>query len=344
MACCPRPAPVSSEHHPPLEDIEGIWISRSEIMTLPMEGLAWTHLLEETLHFTGSPNLSDQDDMTNVRVLAKALAFVRTGETSYRDEVIAACMNAIGTEARGRTLSLARELAAYVIAADLVGLPPAEDVRFRSWLLSSLSIELEGRTLRSTQEKRPNNWGSHAAASRIAVALYLQDGAELQQAARVFKGYLGDRKAYDDFRFGALDWQADPLHPVGINPMGARLHGHNVDGVLPDDQRRCCKRFTWPAPPENYVYEGLQGALAAAVMLSRAGYDVWNWEDQALLRAFRWLHEINAFPAVGDDTWQPHVINFYYGTDFPALLPARAGKNVGYADWTHGSGRVRPEH
>jgi hypothetical protein len=42
----------------------------------------------------------------------------------------------------------------------------------------------------------------------------------------------------------------------------------------------------------------LQGALAAAVMLHRAGYDVWNWEDRALFRAFRWLHEVNEFPVL----------------------------------------------
>jgi hypothetical protein len=165
----------------------------------------------------------------------------------------------------------------------------------------------------------------------------------LQRAARVFKGYLGDREAYADFKFGALDWQSNADQPVGINPVGATLNGHNVDGVLPDDQRRCCARFAWLAPHENYVYEGLQGALAAAVMLHRVGYPVWEWEDRALLRAFRWLHEILHFPAVGDDTWQPYLINFYYDKDFPTQLPTRAGKNVGYTDWTHSSDRVREE-
>ena len=70
-------------------------------------------------------------------------------------------------------------------------------------------------------------------------------------------------------------------------------------------------------------------------MLNRAGYDVWEWQDRALLRAFRWLHEVNLFPAVGDDTWQPYVINYFYGTDFPVESPSRAGRNVGYTDWTH---------
>ena len=85
------------------------------------------------------------------------------------------------------------------------------------------------------------------------------------------------------------------------------------------------------------MYEGLQGALAQAVILHRAGYDVWEWQDRALLRAFTWLHEQADFPAQGDDTWQPHVINHFYGTSFPAPVPARPGKNVGWTDWTLGA-------
>jgi hypothetical protein len=104
--------------------------------------------------------------------------------------------------------------------------------------------------------------------------------------------------------------------------------------VLPDDQRRA-GGFTWPPPKENYVWEALQGALAQAVILDRAGYDCWEWSDQALLRAVTWLHEECDYPASSDDTWQPHVVNFFYGSDFPAPVPSNPGKNVGWTDWTH---------
>ena len=339
VAGCSRGATVFSEQHRPFDEIDGIWIARSEVRSLPMKGAAWEAMLAEAKASTASPDLSDQEDPTNVRVLAKALVFVRTGESEYRDDVVAACMKAIGTERGGRTLALARELAAYVIAADLVGLDPEDDERFRDWLRSVLTRPLSGRTLRSTQEDRPNNWGTHAAASRIAVALYLRDGEELKRSAQVFKGYLGDREAWDGFRFGDRAWQADRARPVGINPAGAKRRGHDLDGVLPDDQRRCCREFVWPPPKENYVYEGLQGALAAAVMLDRAGYDVWEWQDRALLRAFRWLHDVAEYPAAGDDTWQPYLVNFYYGVEFPVELPSRAGKNMGFTDWTHAADR-----
>lgn len=324
----------SAAEPPSTRESLGIWIDKDSVMNLPMSGRAWENLKEHADRDLDAPDLSNQNDRTNVLVMAKALVFVRTGDERYRTAVVEACMAAIGTEG-GRTLPLGRELAAYVISADLVGLPPEKDSVFSAWLGQLLGKELGGRTLRSTHEDRPNNWGTHAGASRMAVAAYLGDEAELDRAANVFAGWLGNRSAYAGFKYGDLSWQADARHPVGINPRGALIDGHSIDGVLPDDQRRG-GRFSWPPPKENYVYEALQGALAQAVILDRAGYkDVWTWGDSALLRAFKWLHEVALFPAEGDDTWQPHIVNFYYGTTFPAPVPARSGKNVGWTDWTH---------
>jgi hypothetical protein len=329
---------ASAEEAPATRTPIGIWIDPAALSSLPTSGRAWENIQRAAGESIGAPDLSNQDDPTNVAVMAKALMFARTGDESYRTEVVNACMAAIGTEAGGRTLALARELAAYVIAADLVGLPPDKDAIFSDWLRRTLTEDLSGKTLRSTHEDRPNNWGTHAGASRMAVAVYLGDRQELENAARVFAGYLGDRSAYAGFDYGDLDWQADSTRPVGINPRGAERSGYSIDGVLPEEQRRS-GGFTWPPPHENYVYEGLQGALAQAVILYRAGYkDVWTWSDSALLRAFEWLHDVAGFPAEGDDTWQPHIINHFYGTSFPAPVPSRPGKNVGWTDWTHPPG------
>jgi hypothetical protein len=317
----------------------GLWIAPEELAALPTEGPAWENLLAAAALPVGRPNLSDQEDPANVRVLANALVFARTGDPARRARVVEACRAVMGTEAGGRTLALGRELLAYVVAADLVGLPPEDDHRFRAWLRGVRVQQLGGRTLVSTHEQRPNNWGTHAGASRMAVAAYLGDRVDLDRAARVFRGWLGDRSAWTGFRFGKPWWQADPDEPVGVNPKAATKQGHSIDGVLPDDQRRAGP-FAWPPPRTNYTWGALQGAFAQAVILDRAGYDVWSWQDRALLRAVRWLQDEARQPARGDDAWILHLVNHHYGTDFPAPVPAEPGKNAGFSDWTHG--RPRP--
>ena len=319
--------------------MHGIWTSASELASHPMSGPAWERLKDAADRPAGLPRIRDKNNKVDTYVMAKALVYARTGKPRYRDEVIEACMAAVGTESGGDCLALGRNLVGYVIAADLVRLPPEDDQTFRRWLRRARAEQLKGRTLRSTHESRPNNWGTHAGGSLAAAAAYLGDATELQRVAVVFMGWLGDRSSHAGFRYRELWWQSDDAHPVGINPKGAvkSFAGLpcSIDGVLPDDQRRSGP-FRWPPPKENYVYEAMQGALVQAVILHRAGYDVWNWQDQALLRAFKWLHEQAEYPAEGDDTWQPHVINHFYGASFPAPVPSRPGKNVGWTDWTHG--------
>src|SRR3972149_6063391 len=111
-----------------------IWISSQELQNLPVTGAAWDKLKSEADKPSGIPNLSDQNDSANVRTMAKALVYARLGEESYRNAVISSCMQAIDSEIGGRTLALGRNLAAYVIAADLVDLPEPEDSQFREWL------------------------------------------------------------------------------------------------------------------------------------------------------------------------------------------------------------------
>ncbi|MFV1963880.1 MAG: alginate lyase family protein [Pirellulaceae bacterium] len=311
----------------------GVWTSAKELAVLPTSGPAWQHLKKVADRPTAHPDLSDQNQTNNCDVLAKALVYARTGEPTYREVVIDNCMKAIGTEQGGRALALGRNLAAYVIAADLVGLEVEQDRRFRAWLRDTLSDTLSRRTLRSTHEDRPNNWGTHAGASRAAVAVYLGDRDELARTAAVFKGYLGDRSSYASFKFGDLSWQANREAPVGINPLGAVRDGHLIDGVMPDEMRRGGS-FRWPPTRSGYPWEALQGAVVQAEILHRAGYDAWDWEDRALLRAVQCLYRFG-WVAQGDDRWIPWLVNFRYGTSLPATSPARRGKTMGWTDWTH---------
>lgn len=318
-----------------------LWISHDELMDLPTAGPAWEALARVAAREDISqPLLSDQDDHTDSHTLAKALVGVRTGNQEYIDQVRETVMQAIGTEEGGRTLALGRNLVSYVVSADLVGLSEDDDTVFRSWLHDVLSENLDGRTLRSTHEDRPNNWGTHAGAARAAVVAYLGDQGELQRAAAVFKGFLGDRDAWDGFDFGGPSgeedhsWEHDPLAPVGINPIDAILDGMPVGGALPDDMRRGGP-LAWPPGETEYPFEALQGALVQAEILFRQGFDTWEWEDHALLRAFEFLEGIDWHPE-GDDAWMTALLNARCNTDFPENPWAQHGKNVGWTAWTHG--------
>jgi hypothetical protein len=328
LAPSPEPVGPAPVVPPGSVAIGQLLVSTSHLMSRPTSGPAWDALVTHANAFT-AVNLSNQDDPNNVRLLGKALVTVRTGGDV--SPIHAALARVPGTEAGGRTLALGRNLAAVVLAADLTGY---RDPAFVSWLREVRHARLDGMTLVETHVERANNWGTHAGASRIAVALYLGDTHDLARAASVFRGWLGERAAYAGFRYGDLDWQADPAAPVGINPRGATKQGHDVDGVLPEEQRRA-GGFSWPPPQEDYVWEGLQGALLQAELLHRAGYPAYSWADHALGRAYRWLHQVAAYPAAGDDTWQPHLVNARYGTSYPAPIPARHGKNFGFTDWLY---------
>lgn len=314
----------------------GIWISKNELAELPTHGTAWEALKTAADKDPGKPDLKDQDENNDVYVLAKALVYARTGVLKYREEVIDNLMKAIDTEKGGRTLAFGRNLPGYVISADLVNLPADSktDAVFRSWLERTLTENLDGRSLQSTHEDRPNNWGTHAGAARAAVALYLGDKAELERTALVFHGYVGDIASYNKFKYDVdRSWQCYPCRPVGINPLGCMKEGHSIDGALPEEMRRG-DSFRWPPVQTGYAWEALQGVFVQAEILNRAGFPTWDWQDKALLRAVNFLYSIDWKPE-GDDEWLVWLINHVYETNFSTVLPARPGKNMGWTDWTH---------
>ena len=336
----PAPSPSPTSSVPPLPAFDGphLVATSAELQARPTSGRAWA-ALKDWAGRSARPDISNQVDDSDVVALAKAMVYGRTGSAGMRKEALGLIRAAIGTERGGRTLALARNLAGYVIAADIIDLPrydPAFDRDvFRPWLTSLLRTELDSFTLRSTQEDRPNNWGTHAGAARMAVAIYLGDAVELDRAATIFRGWLGDRAAYSSFTWGDLAWQCDPAAPVGINPVGCRRAGHSIDGVLPDDQRRS-GGFRWPPPKENYVWEALQGATLQAELLTRVGYPAWDWGDKALLRAVTWLYRVDHYPAEGDDSWLPWLVDRRYGTHFHGSGPTIPGKSFGFTDWLYG--------
>lgn len=313
-------------------------MSPDEVKALPMSGNGWNAVSSAAKSSWGSPCLADLNCNFDVNLLAGALYAVRTGDETMRTKVANGIYATYtgGSENGSRALEISRNLQATVIAADLIGYRTPE---FENWLRAVRGKTFSGKTIVSCNEDRPNNWGTHCGAARIAIARYLGDTGDLAAAAKIFHGWLGARSEYASFEWGNLSWQSNKSAPVGINPMGATIDGYNVDGVLPDDQRRSgtnSGNFTWPPPKENYVWEALQGASVQATMLTRAGYPAFEWENKALYRAANWLFNVDKFPPDGDDQWIPWVINKGYGVHtFPAADVGSTGKNMGFTNWTH---------
>ena len=333
VSAAPPPPPPP----PPPGSSTGIWSSAAELALLPTSGSAWDNVKRAADSDLSGGELGVRDEH-NVNTMAAGLVALRLNSDTYRAKVRESLRGVMGNPIySGDPLANLRRLGTYAIAADLASIrtfDPAFDQQFRTWLDAARKDNMDGENVAEYHERRPNNWGTHAGISRIASALYLGDRAEVERAAFVFRGWLGDRTAYTGFSYGDDWWQADPSKPVGINPVGATKEGHNIDGVLPEEMRRA-GAFTWPPPKENYVYTGLEGALGTAILLSRQGYDVWNWSDRALLRAFVWLHNQASYPAQDNDGWHPVIINKIYGTTFPVPSTITPGKNIGWAEWTH---------
>jgi hypothetical protein len=236
---------------------------------------------------------------------------------------------------------MSRSIPSYVIAADLVGLDPAQDRAFRAFLSGLRTRPLEGHSggvdLLSTALRSPSNWGAMARAAMTAIDLYLGDRVQLALVARAHRAFLGETVA-DPLVYTDTAWHANSRDRAGINRRGATVLGRTADGVLPEDQRRTGEPTGGAAAQGSYPWEALQGAMVTAVLLDRAGVVGFAAGDDALRRSFLWLWGPNGNPADGDDLWQPWLMNSIRGTSFPTQATKSPGKNMAWTDWTHAPG------
>lgn len=326
-----------------------IWLSPDEMTQLPDSGSEWDQMQSIATSDFGAA-VGGHDDNHNVYTLAQALVAARLNDDGLKDKVADNLMSAIGSDLNGNSLSISRNLASYVIAADVIdfkNFDAAREADFHDWAVDMITKEHasggcgpSGCSIWAKHEDRPNNHGTMAGASRAAVAVYTGNNVEMERTAKVFEGYLGNRDAYSDFTYGDLSWQCDPNNPVGINPLGCIKDGHDIGGVMPDDMRRG-GGFNWPPSYTGYVWEGLQGLVTQAEILHRAGYDSWNWGDKAILRAVQFLYDLD-WEAQGDDQWIMYLINYRYGTNFPVIEKAGHGKVMGWTSWTHNTEPAKP--
>ena len=324
----------------------GIWRTPEELAALPTSGTGWTYLKELADAGPGTPvDISCQNSHHGSATMATALVAVRLDLPSYRAEVRDAIAAVIGTD-HGDTcgfgddnlaLAVGRNLASYVIAADLIGLrsyDPALDQRFRSWIGPLRFADLGGRTLAGGDATDPGNWGAYEGASRAAVALYLGDTKDVARSADALHAWLTTGEGYEYRSAWDLSWACDPAHPTPVNPPCSR-DGHDLSGIVVADMRRGAG-YQWPPVLTHYPREALTGRTIQAELLARAGYATFSWGDRALVRIAQRLLVLDRY----DDGWYETRINAYWildshaGGTLPASGPSN-GRTVLGLDWTH---------
>ncbi len=319
----------------------GVWISKTEIMKLPMSGSAWTNLKNAADSSWGSACLYDNNCMHDVNTLAGALVAVRTGDAAMLTKTQNGLKAAMGSSL-SRALELSRGLQTYIIAADIIGY---HDSAFEAWVRKMLTTNVQGHSggvgVLGTATNSSNNWGGHARACVAAAAVYLNDASLKQTIVTAHKAFIGTGTS-SLMVYTGTNWMADSRNPAGENRKGAVISGKNVSGALPEDWRRAGE-FKWPPAISGYMWEGIQGYVVTAVILHRAGLVPFSAGDNAVVRAMDAMYgtgeaatnsPVFRNPASGDDTWIPWVVNYYGGKSYPTTVAA-PGKNMAWTDWTH---------
>lgn len=352
----------------------GLIVSVDQILALPVSGAAYNNVVTYATQALGDINPYDQNSTDDQRVLARVLVGVRTANATMIAAAKSALLNLGTTENQGVTaevLGLCRNIGAYVVAADILDqageLTGGERATLAAYFTAKLGDPAPGpRNLIETHEQRPNNFGTHAGFARMAIDLFTGDFTDFLDAVEIAKRWFGDSTSsfnYTESNYGTdTSWQAE-AYPLffGINRQGTTLTtGAGVitaDGGLPEELRRpgvtAAALTTWPddLSPRTltYCWEAMQGATMQCWLLDQAGYDAFNWSNQALRRAFDfiWVElgdpNLDIEPTTSDDdTWITWIVNRYYGTTYTTVEAKQPGKNFGFTDWLLGTPYTPP--
>ena len=229
-------------------------------------------------------------------------------------------------------------MAGYAMAAALVDYREPGFVSFMSDMRTRY-IGNHGRwvNLTQTSEDTANNWGAWAMSSRIALDAYVGDRTDLARAAKVFRGFLGDRSAYAGFTHtGEFDstWVCGSAASwVPINPAGC---GYKSGAVVEDISRSGGSYPTVDDTGRTYWWETIGGAMLSAQVLATHGYpDVFSWSDKALLRAAQFEQSHGGYQAaLHDQPVHPLERQPAYGVNLgPISSTAGFGRQFGFTDW-----------
>jgi hypothetical protein len=350
----PTPTPL-----PTIPPEDGMWISKSELLSLPMSGSAWDTMSSTAYKSWGKANLRNQNSDHSFYTLAGALVYARTNDAFLRSKVrdgIIAAKQSFDESSEWRTkngvLASGRQIGAYVIAADLIDLEnydAAAENEFREWLqiIRTANVGTHGRwkSITYTCENSTGNWSTFACASRIAASIYLGDTADVDRSASIIRAYFGERSFYPEDAPGTdgyfahtagyqSSWACNDAAWTGINPACGKS-SINIDGALVEDASRGGRCCTLQGDGVQYSWEALQGLFVSTELLYRTGIygNPYDWSDQALKRAMDHM-ERSGWGITNPAKYVPWMANARYGTSYPSP-PASDGRIMSWGDWLY---------
>ena len=337
----------------------GMWISSSELMSLPTSGASWDKIRTAAYGSWGTADLQYPTNKNAIYTLAGALVYARTGDAALRSKVrdaIVAAKRSLDQstewQSRDGVLSAGRQIGAYVISADLINLKSydsAADTEFRSWLapIRTTNIGTHGRwqNIRYACENATGNWNTFACASRIAASIYLGDTADVQRSSLIIRALLGERSAYPKdapgkngyFEHTAAyqsSWSCDAVNWTADNTYCLKS-GVNTDGVLVEDASRgggCC---VLQGDGIMYSWEALQGLFVSVELLYRTGSygNPYTWSNNALKRTLDFMQR-SGWAVTPPATYVPWIANARYGTSYPTTTTGN-GRIMAWGDWLY---------
>jgi hypothetical protein len=312
-------------------------LTRAYIDSLPKSGAAYEAVVSRAKN-PGRPDLSNQDSIGSANILARGLLGDQAGVAA---DLAAA---AASLPKVSRVLSLARESQPLALAAALTG----HETSVLLWdILTKTGLESRsiGKNLREHAALDPTNWGCHSRATLAWAPIVLSGGSfVLDEAVDALTRYLTTGAGFS-YKKGDGDdpdqqaWQPDPAHLVCIGPKGATRNGIDLDGCITNDAYRgggLASKLTGDGA--NYVPEGFQGTVSAAIALDMQGHPLWDIGDRAILRTALWSYRMGA-PFTGDDAWMGWVLKRVYGAAWPHPLAANPAPGKGWGvgvDWLYG--------
>lgn len=322
-------------------------------MVLPTEGPAWDALLSAAKKQTvDGANLSDMHNQHDVGTLSVALAGMRLGDAALIEKGHACLRDAIGTEAKGDSMDVGRSLAAYVFAADVL------DIRsgpIYEWLAGFRTRKIPHDNTGVPMTFRDRAWetGTNASCqvglSSLALAVYLRDEEWFEKEWDCFRRICGDRTSpfvLKPNQFGD-PWQEIPGDRVGIQSKGAVVNDVNVDGAYVDMGRSNPKpvaSLKYDSRMSLYPWVSLNSVIWAAAIFKRLGKPAFEIEDQAVLRAVKYLRRLarenNNMGWWGADKkedakWIAKVAYDLPLDEYPISLPVGNHDQVGWSDWLY---------